>query len=228
MITVEQLWSDKYAALHATAQAEEDERRAEDFLDVTRTVCGLEVRPLTPRDLLQLDYVRNPFVCGGDVTATSITQFLWQVCEPQPRGWWAERKFFRHCAALFAAKAQAEIQRYLDRTLADAPPKSTGAPEKPLGTSFVAPLIVRIAAGIPSMSPAAVMDTPLPQLFQLQKVLAMEGARKTGGKFRDRSTADRLLAECLEEANRLNSQTASQEAAERAETDPSAPSATSC
>lgn len=220
-VTVEQLWADKYAALAAAAQAEEDERRAEDFLDVTRKVCGLEVRPLTPRDLLHLDYVRNPFVCGGEVTATAITQFLWQVCEPQPRGWWAERRFFRHCSALLANESELEIRRYVERILADAPPKpkrGAGDPpceEKPIGTSFVAPLIVRIAAGIPSMAPAAVMDTPLPQLFQLQKVLAMEEARRTGGKFRDRSTSDRLLAECLDEANRINA--ASPEPVEREE-----------
>jgi hypothetical protein len=207
-ITVEQLWSDKYAALHAAAEVEEEQRRAEDFLDVTRTLCGLEVRQLTPRDMLHLDYVGNPFVCGGEVTATAIAQFLWQICEPQPRGWWAERKFFRHCAALLAADAVADIRRYVARILADAPPKTQGLVEKPIGTSFLAPLIVRVAAGIPSLTPAAVMDTPIPQLLQFQKVIASEEARRTGGKFRDRSASDRLLAECLDEANRLNAEEA--------------------
>ena len=206
MISVEQLWTDKYAALHASAVAEEEERRAEDFLEVTRTVCGLEVRPLTPRDLLHLDYIHSPFVCGGDVTATAIAQFLWQVSEPPPRGWWAERKFFRHCAALIASDAERDIRRFVERMLADAPPATRRSAEKPIGVSFVAPLIVRIAAGIPSLTPAAVMDTPLPQLFQFQKVIAIEEARKSGGTVRDRSASDRLLAECLDEANRMNAE----------------------
>jgi len=207
LITVEQLWSDKYAALHAAAEAEEAARRAEDFLDVTRTLCGIEVRALTPRDLLHLDYAASPFIRGGEIGGEHIAQFLWQIAEPQPRRWWAERKFFRHCGDLDYAEAVAAVRAYLDRTFADSP-RGGGGGGKPIGTSFVAPLIVRIAAGIPSLTPPAIMDTAIAQLFQYQKILAIEEAQKAGGRVREYSPADGLLAECLDEANRLNAQEA--------------------
>lgn len=208
MISFEQLWASKYAALAAAETAREDERRAEDFLDVTRTICGLEVRALTPRDLLHLDYAGSPFIRGGEIGGEHVAQFLWQIHEPSPRGWWSERMFFRHCARLDYDESVSQIRAYLARTFADAP--KGGADGKPIGTSFVAPLIVRIAAGIPSLTPPAIMDTPVAQLFQYQKILALEEARKTGGKFSDPSPIERLLGECLDECNRLNAAEASQ------------------
>jgi hypothetical protein len=210
MITVEQLWADKYAALHAAAEAEESQRRAEDFIDVARTVCGLELRPLTPRDLLYLDYAGSPFIRGGDIQACHVPQFLWQLCDPQPRGWWGERKFFRHVRNLVYAESVAEVRRYLDRNFADAPQGGGGGEEKPIGTSFVAPLIVRIAAGIPSLTPMAIMDTPIAQLFQFRKILAIEA----GAKMSERGGAAGLLAQCLDEANQLNAQEANRDQSE--------------
>lgn len=202
-VTVEQLWSEKYAALLAAAEAQENDRRAEDFLDIPRTVCGLPLRAMTPRDLLVLDYAKSPFVSGGEITAARVAQFLCALHDNPPRGWLANRRFFRHCAELIFADAVAEIRAYVDRVFADAP-VVRGEGGKPIGAHFVAPLIVSLCAGIPGLTPQAVMNTPLPQLFQYRKVLDLEEARRTGGKFRDRSPADTLLHECLEEANRIN------------------------
>lgn len=206
MVTVEQLWSEKYAALAAAAEAEEASRRAEDFIEASRTVCGCELRQVTPRDLLLLDYARSPFVVGGDITPGAIAQFLWQMLAEQPQGWLSRRRFFRHCAALDYDEAIAAIHTYLDRTFADAPAGSggSGAPGAPIGTSFVAPLIVRIAAGIPALTPPAIMDTPLPQLFQYRKILEAERAAREGHRWREPDPTSRYLAQCLEEANRLN------------------------
>lgn len=216
MITFDQLWVDKYAALHAAAIAEEEERRAEDFLDVTRTVCGLELRPLTPRDLLHLDYVENPFVAGGEITAAAVAQFLWQMhAAPPPRPRFCflsrEKLFFRHCAALLFVDSVDDIQHYIDRTFADFPKaRCGGAPAgQPVATSFLAPLIVKLAAGIPSLTPQAVMDTPMPQLFQFQMVIDAKDAIKEGRPIRDRSQSNRLYAECLDEVTRLNAAEAS-------------------
>ncbi len=206
MISVEQLWQDKYAALHAAAEAEEGARRAEDFIDVSRTVCGLELRAMTPRDLLYLDYSGSPFIRGGEIGGEHAAQFLWQLSDPQPRGWWSEKRFFRHCAALNYDDSVAQIQKFLERTFADGPRRG-GEPGEPIGTSFVAPLIVRIAAGIPSLTPPAIMDTPLPQLFQYQKIIAIEDARRNRlPPPREASLGKQFLAQCLDEANRLNAQ----------------------
>lgn len=211
MISVEQLWADKYAALAEAAEAEDGSRRAEDFIEVARTVCGLELRQLTPRDLLYLDYAGNALIRGGEIKPTTLAQFLWQMLDQQPQGWWGERKFFKHCAALPFGQSITEIQAYLERTFADAPPvrsgAASGAEVSPIGTSFVAPLIVRIAAGIPSLTPPAIMDTPLPQLFQYRKILNLDAAAKAGEKLREPSPVSRFLAQCLDEANRLNAQT---------------------
>jgi len=163
------------------------------------------LRPITPRDLLHLDYAGSPFIRGGDIEAHHIPQFLWQLCDPQPRGWWAERRFYRHAGNLNYTAAVAEIRRYLDRTFADAPILGGGGSAgRPIGTSFVAPLIVRIASGIPSLTPVAIMDTPITQLFQYRKILAIEA----GAKISERGPAAGLLAQCLDEANRLNAEEA--------------------
>lgn len=212
LITVEQLWADKYAALHAAAEADEAARRAEDFIDITRTVCGLELRAITPRDLLYLDYAGSPFIRGGQIKDHHIPQFLWQLCEPQPRGWWQERKFYRHVGNLIYADAVAEIRRYLDRTFADSPSAGSStspesSPSSPIGTSFVAPLIVRLASGIPSLTPVAIMDTPIAQLFQFRKILALEA----GGRLTERGNSATLLAQCLEEANQINAESRARE-----------------
>ena len=99
------------------------------------------------------------------------------------------------------AEAVAQIRRYLDRTFADAPMSGRDeAGGKPIGTSFVAPLIVRIAAGIPSLTPVAIMDTPIAQLFQFRKILAVEA----GARASEHGAAAGLLAQCLDEANRIN------------------------
>lgn len=205
-ITVEELWSAKYAAHLAAAEAGENERRAEDFLDLPRTVCGLPLRAMTPRDWLTLGYINNPFVIGGEIRSVHIPQFLCALHAEPPVGWLANRRFFRHVAALPFAQSESEIFGYVARIFADGPRGSGDG--KPIGTHFVAALIVRIAAGIPSLSPQEIMDTPLPQLFQFQKVLATDEARRRGAKFRDIGPLERLMGECLEECNRINAEEA--------------------
>lgn len=204
-IAFETLWSEKYAALHAAAEAEETDRRAEDFLDVSRTVCGLPLRAMTPRDWLTLGYVQSPFVVGGEIKAAHVPQFLCALHAEPPQGWLSNRRFFKHVAALPRVAAADEIHGYVARIFADGP-RGGGGQGRPLGTHFVAPLIVRIAAGIPGLTPAAVMDTPLPQLFQFQKVIAAEEAKRSGGKYREITAYDRLLADCMAEFNQINSQ----------------------
>lgn len=213
MITVEELWTSKYAALAETEMAGEAERRAEDFIEVSRTVCGLELRQLTPRDLLLLDYAKSPFVSGGEIDPTQVTKFLWHMLDRQPAGWLSQRRFFRHCAGLPYEASIAAIQAYIARHFADAPGGGGGGGgsaenNRPLGTSFVAPLIVRLATGIPSLTPPAIMDTPLPQLFQYRKILDAEAAARSGQRLREQSPVDRLLCECLAECNRINAEKA--------------------
>lgn len=206
-ITFEFLWASKYGPLYAAYEAALGKRRAEDFIDLPRLVCGLPLRAMTPRDLLHLDYIESPFIRGGEIRAAHLPQFLYALHAAAPRWWWAEQAFFRHCAALDFEVALAEINVYCERIFADQEkaPEAAGGDAPPIGTHFLAPLIVRLASGLPSLTPAAIMDTPLPQLFQYEKILqAEERARDRKAKLKRPTALLRFRNDCLAEVNRLN------------------------
>src|SRR5688500_13198570 len=73
----EELWASKYAARFAEEKDREEARRAQTFLDLPATVCGEDIRIMTPMDLLILNGIRSPFVCGGDPRPGDIAVFLW-------------------------------------------------------------------------------------------------------------------------------------------------------
>ena len=80
-VNPEQLWADKYAKRFAEEHAREEARREQAFLDIPATVVGEEIRMMTPVDLLILNGVESPFVCGAPDTASpgDVALFVWML-----------------------------------------------------------------------------------------------------------------------------------------------------
>lgn len=199
----QELWATKYARLWSEERAKEDARREQAFLDLPMTVCGEELRAMTPRDLLLLNGVESPFVCPFEPTAGDIALFLW-VLHKDNKGAdsWGERRargrMIRRVASRGFMQSVKECEGYVDEIFQDAPAGSVGQGERrPLGTCFIAPLVISIALET-GWAQADIIGTPLPRLFQYSKAIR---ARNDGKDFVDTAPSDRLTGQFLNELN---------------------------
>ena len=201
----EELWATKYAARFAEERAREESHREEAFLNVTMTVCGEELRMMTPQDFLILNGIESPFVCSRDIEATDVVLFLWHlnVKNDGSSSWFNRRRrrqMIKRIIGLQFGECIKQIQNYTDKAFQDAPRASEEKGErisKPLGTCFLVPLIMRIAKET-GWSKDEIMRTPMPQLFQFVKHL---NAEALGKDFVDFSPSDRVTNEFLVDLN---------------------------
>ena len=116
----------------AELRARERHNRALAFAGITRTVCGLEIRPLTPAARLELQLLRNAFaVPGAQPLDGDVFVFLW-VLHPRrgrARGFadsllqWRLRRRVRK---LELARASREIRLFMIEQLQDLPESAAG------------------------------------------------------------------------------------------------------
>lgn len=204
-MTPEELWATKYAARFSQERALEESRREEAFLDLTQTVCGEELRMMTPQDFLILNGIESPFVCSLDIEPADIVIFLWHLnaLNDGSRSWFNERrrkKMIRRVAIRDFDKSIAECRTYIEKVFQDAPRARAAQGDKiskPIGTCFLVPLIMRIAKET-GWAKDAIMATPLPQLFQFVKHL---NAEALGNDFVDFAPSDRITNEFLVDLN---------------------------
>lgn len=212
------LWSTKYGPRMAETVRTESERRADAFADnVTFTVCGEELRLMTPRDLLMLDGFENAFVCGRQPTEQDLQWFIWTLNSENDgsRSW---RNLWRkgRCYARFETRPDfledvAEVYEYLDRLWLDTPadpmPGDGQAEQqrrqqsKPATVYCLAPLLVNVAGimgAVDPMSGRLLADTPIPRLLQYQRS-ALE--RKTGEQ--EAGSFDSWRQKCVNEVNQI-------------------------
>ena len=207
-MTPEELWASKFAHRFAEERAREEARREQAFLDLPIIIGGEEVRAMTPRDLLLLNGAECPFVCGGADSPEQVALFIWalHVENDGSLGWLNRRRRYKMIRRL-APQNYDELVRacngYVEEMFQDAPGGGgeSSKERRPLGTCFLAPLVVNLAVET-GWSQHEILGTPLPRLFQYQKAIR---AREDGKKFIDSSPSDRLTSEFLDE---LNKQTA--------------------
>jgi hypothetical protein len=223
MLTFEQFFAEHMAPLYAAEQARDAQHRDEAFVATTHTVCGVELRPMSPYELHLLQALENPFIVGGAITPESIAQYCALLAEPAPRGWWARRRFFRVLARQPYARAVAEIRAYQTRifyasgaTTEDSPSPNSDLPSPgasaPAPLSLIAPLITSVAMAT-GWSESELMSMPLPKLFQYQRAIQQQQGQ--GDTFY--APADRLISRALEQYTRYLS-------IAKDPSDPSAPS----
>lgn len=207
-MTPDQLWAEKYAARFAAMQAEEARFRSEAFVALPRLVLGEPIRLMTPADLHIIDGIGNPLVVRPDEALTvDMLQLLWILhAQNSGRDTWGDnfsRGSFlgrmRH-ASPFLLKP--DVDEYLRFVFLDAPsPDGKAAGGRPLGTCFMAPLLVTLAAEIGGVDPLTGQrwsQVPLPVIYQYLKMVEK---RQKGKDFIDRSPSDRLLSEYLADLN---------------------------
>jgi hypothetical protein len=164
---------------YCDALRQEREARDYAFLDLPRSICGIDVAPLTVRQLLARLALRCPFV--ADLPAEVIMQFpdpageigafIWHVsiararCLGRPLAEYRARQAFcKHLAFVSGEDAIAGIKDYLKITFLDAP-GSGGKTYIP--TASIAATLVDIFATDYGWNDDRILDSALVKLYQL-------------------------------------------------------------
>lgn len=210
-----------YAARIAAAAAQAQTQRDTAFVAAPHDVCGLRLRAMTLRDYLHLTSAGCAHLVPGPAPedpaalarhwAAHHGLLLWVVWEESRLGDRAARDAFLRdrVAPLDFGTLSSAIGRYLGEMFHDAPraPRDPAARahlaqrNDPLRVSFVAHHVHRLAAAYGWPLPA-ILDLPLPVLFQLDRLIRAEEriqAKLAPEPFFDDS--DRLWAELLDRLN---------------------------
>ena len=211
------LLNSKYVPAFMEKQRYESQRRMHAFADdVSITVCGEELRLMTPHDLHLLDREENAFVCAKEPTLQDLQWFLWCLSIQNDgtaslRNNWRRGRLYARVEALpDALEAFSDVYEYLERLWLEDPPETgkDGAGEAkkkkdPPSVYCLAPLMVNVAmalngSSVDPMSGKLLGHTPIPRLLQYQRC-GIEA--KTGE--REATAFDSLKSKCLEEVNQI-------------------------
>jgi len=147
----------------------ENDIRDASFLDINANICGVEIRQMTPRDLLILDGIGNPLMSGGLPSPAQLADFLWKLSPRYLEGHSVRRFLFarsiRHLNYIEAVRA---CLNYIEDTFQDSPP-SSGVSSMPYA-GWCAHLICNLSSN-PAEAEKVILNTPLKRLFQYLKVL---------------------------------------------------------
>lgn len=211
------LWATKYAAMLTAETSLESQWMAESFMDSTYTVCGEELRLMTPKDLCWLDGCESPFVVRQRIPdAADVAFFIWSL-HARNTGSGVLNAFRRgrvHGRLMATgrdlAMDVAEIEEYCARVLVCLPSgggaggetASGQLPPKPLDVHFLAPLLVEVSAVIGPIDPASgkcLGEIPVPRLFQYRR----EIDRRSGKGGDNSGEVESMRSRCLEEVNAI-------------------------
>lgn len=160
-------WSDIPGLLEAINR--ENDNRDAAFLDLTTNICGVEIRQMTPRDLLILDGIGNPLVEGKLPSPAQLADFLWKL-SPRFSTRAPLRRFLfgRSIRRISYIEAVRACGRYIDATFQDSP-ASSGASSTPYA-GWCAHLVHTIAINY-NWDDDKVLNTPLKRIFQYLKCI---------------------------------------------------------
>ncbi len=204
----EAVWHEEFLPVIREKRRTRQEHQTEAFLDTPLTVCGEEVRQMTPDDLLTLDALGNPFVCGGHTSFTDAQAVLWELSplNDHTASWsnlWRRARQRHRLEEIPITELHDGIVQYVARMFAssvedfykptDSDSEAALAPE--LKTHFLAPLLGGLCAKIGHIDPKSgnlLGDTPLPRLLQYQATHAEAEGEKQYNE------TDSLRNRCLE------------------------------
>jgi hypothetical protein len=171
---------------YAKALALEEELRGFAFLDLPQAVCGVPLKAPTLRQAIALINIRSPFFVGGRKGGADVAAFLWFLSpgyNPADRP--ARAKFLHRIARKRLGTCIRQIDRFLDDVMLDAPPTQEGPRTTPF-VNFAARLVETFAVEY-GWSESAVLDLPLPRLFQYLRLIELRRNPKT--KFINRRSS---------------------------------------
>lgn len=173
------------------------------WLGLNESICGIEVKPYTPRHDLILGWngMRSPFLGGdwperGTGIAEAALQFMWVVSPIFPNCTQLERmKFNRKVGKFLDSKNLfAEIALYVEGAFADAPTASK-AGRRDFYSWFAG--ACDLFASEYGWTPQQLIDMPMKQIFQLAKSMR-ERKNPDCHLF---SQSDRIIGEWLKHQN---------------------------
>lgn len=165
-----------FRKLYSEAVKRDQDVRDAAFLSLTTSICGVAIRQLTVRDIVILDGIGSPFLCGGPHSVQDAARFLWLMSPLYCSGWWPAFRFGRRCRKIDDTQLTSGIDRYLEDTFQDAPGKKAGA-DGPDFASFAAHLVHRLASAY-GWSIDEIMRVPLKVIFQQLKCIRHEREEK--------------------------------------------------
>jgi hypothetical protein len=107
-------------------ERQNDDRDAA-FLELTTSICGIEIRQMTPEDFLILNGINSPLLRGGIPSPAHVAKFLWHLSpDYNPQSESAFSAFMHKVGKINYADAIKSIKAYLERTFMDSPGESDG------------------------------------------------------------------------------------------------------
>lgn len=224
----EEVWRAEFEPLIAEKRRRIEETITEGMLDVALTLCGENVRQMTPHDMLHLDAMGNVFIAGspdGVVHFIDCAGLIWQLHTANNHtnsiaNLYRRDRLIRRLSRLELNPMVTEIMAYVDRMLMQSAPtrspeahgetKSVLAQNDPK-THFLAPLIVEVAAEIGHIDPMSgllLAHTPLPRLKQYQRA-----AIESKGEGKVYTETDGLRNRCIERTAQIIAERAAAAAA---------------
>jgi hypothetical protein len=198
-------WAEHYAARHEQLLTEAAERRAAAFIDAPTDLLGITVRPLTIADAITLESAGVAPIAGGPVEAHSIFRLVWwQSLIGRPES--LRNSFWRLLLGVYLCRfdgelAEAAVREWVGRHFADAPFSGSGEEGRPLGTSWVAPLVIEIAATT-GWAEAEILRMRVDRLWQYRHAMT----RRQDPKRYQYEPGDELLSEAMADFNRRQEQ----------------------
>jgi hypothetical protein len=188
----------------------ESEARDYAFLDLPRSICGIDVGPVTLRQLLARLALRCPFV--ADLPAETIIQFpdpageigafIWHISNARARSagsrldeHLARERLCKQLAFVSAEDAIAGIKEFLKITFLDAP-GSGGKTYIP--TASIAATLVDIFAAEYGWNEDRILDSAMVKLYQLLRERTL---RLNPKAVLHNRLSDKIRGQYLKEAN---------------------------
>lgn len=157
-------------------EAVECERRVRvtSFLDLPRKLCGVPVRQMTLMDLVRLDAIQSPFVCGGTVSVDDIANFLWLLSPEFSANRLAHRWFYlRNLRRLDYESTVKAISGFIDDAMQDVTP--AGLASKAY-CSFAAHIVGLLASQY-GWSESDILNLPLKRSLQYRNEILLRNDR---------------------------------------------------
>lgn len=222
MVTFDEVWQREFEPQAVAIRQRAVEHRTEAMLDVALTLCGEEVRQMTPHDMLHLDALGNPFIAGspdGTVHFVDCVGFIWELHTANNhtnsvRNLWRRQRLVRRLAQQPLGAVVDAIIAFVDRMMLVESRPARPSAEDPNGdrvlraqepkTHFLAQLIASVAAEIGHIDPMSgqiLAHTPIPRLKQYQMA-----ADENKGGAKHYTEIDSLRNRCIERLNQLHAE----------------------
>jgi hypothetical protein len=170
---------DFHGGAYPAALQQERENRDFSFLELPFVLgaspdrAGIPIRQITLRQLLVRLNIDCPFMTGRVPEVEDIAEFLWFLSpdfQPGSGDSPNRHSFIKKVAQLPYDEAVKEIDRYLDLVFLDAPP-SGGKHKTPIASA--AATLIDIFASEYGWSRDVILDSPVPQLYQLLREIEL-------------------------------------------------------